>query len=305
MTNDKPAGQIQQAIFTSCRTSRMDGYQLVAASQGVTKEQADELSAWGPAHDSLLRGDLRGSSINFHLLQGGVACVSKTLAAGAEYSGRSGPRVYTICLLVAPELLSRFANQPFRILDAVAASGHLRVASRLPESLPPISLRGRASATMPSLLTPLADEASRRQALALLAAATMAEIVLIRAGENFRALVDWTMNLLPVECRPMCTFSTGLKYSTQRRFRIALAPDDALECSRVARQTGATLIDLHEHPAGKRHPCAWVVAVDELLRSGQTSELIAVLNQPRPNLTLSQLGKASPEEFRLHSFVQN
>ena len=119
--------QVEQAIFTSCRTPRMDGYQLVAASRGITNEQADELSAWGPAHDSLLRTDARGGSINFHLLHDGVACVSKSLPAGAEYSGRSGPKVYTICLLVTPDLFARFANQPFRILDAAAAGGHLRV----------------------------------------------------------------------------------------------------------------------------------------------------------------------------------
>lgn len=296
--------QVEQAIFTSCRTPRMDGYQLVAASRGVTKEQADELSAWGPAHDSLLRNDARGGSINFHVLPGGVACVSKSLPAGAEYSGRSGPKVYTICLLVAPDLFVRFANQPFRILDAAAAGGHLRVLSRLPDSLPPISLRGRASATMPSLLTPLAEEQPRHQALALLAAAAMAEIVLIRAGENFRSLVDWTMNLLPVECRPGFTFSTGLKYSTQRRFRIVAAPDDVMECNRVARQTGATLVDLREHAPDMNHLCPWVSSVDELLSSGQTGELVSLLNQPRPNLTLSRLGKLAAEDLRVAAFVR-
>jgi hypothetical protein len=290
---------VEQAIFTSCRTSRMDGYQLAATSRGVTKEQADELSAWGPAHDSLLREGAHGISVNFHLLSSGVVCVSKSLPAGAEYSGRSGPKVYTICLLVAPELFARFANQPFRILDAAAAGGHLRVLSRLPESLPTIALRGRASATMPSLLSALADDESRRQVLALLAAATMAEIVLIRAGENFRALVDLTMNLLPVECRPAFTFTTGLKYSTQRRFRIVAAPDDAMECNRVARQTGATLVDLREHAPDMNHLSAWVSCVNELLGAGQTAPLIAFLNQPRPSLTLSRLGKLSAEELRL------
>jgi hypothetical protein len=295
--------QVEQAIFTSCRTSRLDGYQLAATSPGVTKEQADELSAWGPAHDSLLRSDARGGSINFHMLADGVACVSKSLPAGAEYSGRSGPRVYTVCLLVGAELFARFANQPYRILDAAAASGHLRVLSRVPENLPPISLRGRASATMPSLLTALADDTSRRQALALLTAATMAEVVLIRAGENFRVLVDLTLNLLPVECRPAFSFSTGLKYSTQRRFRVVAAPNDVMECNRVARQTGATLIDLREHAPDMNHLCPWVSTVDELLSAGQTGELVTWLNEPRPGLTLARLGKMQAEELRGEAFA--
>ena len=150
---------------------------------------------------------------------------------------------------------------------------------------------------MPSLLTPLTEVEPRHQALALLAAATMAEVVLIRAGENFRCLVDWTMNLLPVECRPGFTFSTGLKYSTQRRFRIVAAPDDVMECNRVARQTGATLVDLREHAPDMNHLCPWVSAVDELLSSGQTGELVALLNQSRPNLTLTRLGKLTADDL--------
>ena len=45
--------RLEQAIFTSVRSERLDGYQLAARSSGVTDELAKELTGWGPAHDSL------------------------------------------------------------------------------------------------------------------------------------------------------------------------------------------------------------------------------------------------------------
>ena len=44
---------IEQAVFTSARTDRAEGYQLVARSPGVVEEDAREISVWCPSHDSL------------------------------------------------------------------------------------------------------------------------------------------------------------------------------------------------------------------------------------------------------------
>ncbi len=85
--------RLEQAIFTSVRSERLDGYQLAARSPGIDDDLAKELITWGPAHDSLWDNSLRASSLNFHALSDDRFCVSKTVLAGAEYSGRSGGRV--------------------------------------------------------------------------------------------------------------------------------------------------------------------------------------------------------------------
>ena len=49
--------EVQQAIFTSVRRNGRDGYQLVAASPGVSDPAQRELAIWGPSHDSLWDDD--------------------------------------------------------------------------------------------------------------------------------------------------------------------------------------------------------------------------------------------------------
>ena len=73
------------------------------------------------------------------------------MLAGAEYSGR-GEVVSTQFLVVPPELMVRFANNPFAVLRAAMASGSLLVHDRLPKSLAPLSLGGRAAVVDLALL---------------------------------------------------------------------------------------------------------------------------------------------------------
>ena len=135
---------IEQAIFTSTQTDRAEGYQLAGRSNGLSAADARELAVWGPSHDSLLEQPGEPASTNFHRLSSGSFCVSRTTLAGAEYSGRGGPQVYTQFLVVPPPLLARFSNNPFAILRAATASGALGVGEQIPEVLQPFRLSGGA-----------------------------------------------------------------------------------------------------------------------------------------------------------------
>src|SRR5437868_14969856 len=114
--------RLEQAVFTSLKSSRFDGYQLAATSAGISSDLAKELTLWGPAHDSLwdMRQDAR--SVNFFPLQTGDYCLSWTTIAGAEYSGRGGGRIYTQMFMLPLDVLARFANDPFLVLRALAAA---------------------------------------------------------------------------------------------------------------------------------------------------------------------------------------
>ncbi len=270
---------VEQAIFTSARTDRMDGYHLVATSSGVSTEQAEELTAWAPAHDSLLRPDARSGSINFHRLSDGTFCVSKSVPAGAEYSGRGGPKVYTTFLLATADVLERFAHQPFRLLDAVVAAGHLRVMRRFSEDLPPIKLRGRASPALAALLDPLGDAATRHKVLQLACAAAEGN-VLVRSGDNLRIWLDRLFNVLPPDRREQLHFSTGLKHSPARAFRLMAAPEDKLDAEHCAKQMQAKVVDLDNSEVVVGFNDEWAQTVDELLSTGRADELLALLHQP-------------------------
>ena len=268
--------EIQQAIFTSARTDRMDGYQLAAASEGVSQELCDELSAWGPAHDSLLNPESRLGSFNFHRLKSGAYCLSKTVPSGSEYSGRNGPRIYTTFLILTPEQFGNFSNQPFRVLDAAIAAGYLRVIRRFNETLPTVRLRGRASAALSTILEPLVDEHARQQVLALGAAVCQGN-VMVSSSSTVRMVLDRLFNLLPVGCRREVSFSTGLMPSTSRPLRLQRITQNDLGAQAAARQIEAAVLNLEALPS---EPCSgWWALVNELLEREQFGEIVNLLSQ--------------------------
>ncbi len=281
---------IEQAIFTSAETSRREGYQLVAHSPGIDEGDLRELSAWGPSHDSLLAAGDDAVSVNFFGLPSGCFCVSKTTPGGQEYSARGGPKVYTQCLVVDAEGLARFANNPFALLNAAFAQGSVRVHEKIPEALEAFRLAGRAAAVDQAALAQLRSEPGVTWLAALLEAAIASPAIAIVGGNHVLRLVAGLFSALPVECRPHFSFSTGLKYSPRRPFRLLCLSDDPVEIRRLSRLGERTLLDLN----GKPPQCftaanGWGGLVANSIAAGRTEFLARQLAKPRPTLTLEQL----------------
>lgn len=233
---------IPQAIFTSIRGKRLDGYQLAARSEEIDDELARDLQAWGPAHDSLLHPREGIESINFHPLAAGQWYVlSRTVCSGAEYSGRAGGRVYTQMFLLPPEGLARFANNPFLVLRSLRAAGRLIVHDDVPETLRSLRLVGRAAEHE--------NEEARNQVSsstlgalqrALRESHSVAVVGVKEAEPWFSAL----FRRLGVDERLHVSFSTGLKPSLGRPFKLFVAPDDAVQQRQLSRQSGVRLVEL-------------------------------------------------------------
>lgn len=285
---------IEQAIFTSTQSDRMDGYQVAAHSPGVSEVDLRELTVWGPSHDSLLESGEDAVSINFHPLPSGAFCVSKTTPAGREYSGRSGPKIYTQCLLVPPEILARFANNPFALLNAAFAQGSLKVHDPLPEQLDAFRLVGKASAVDQALLTQLfADPGAAWLGALVEGALRSASLALIAGGHAIR-LIAGIINCLPLECRTEFSFCTGLKQSPRRPFRMLCLGDDPAEQRRLLRQQDMTVLELSGKPPQQFMSVdGWSGFVALTLASGKTAFLAQELAKSRPALAardLEQLG---------------
>ena len=265
---------IEQAVFTSARAHHCDGYHLVATSPGVSVQDARELTIWGPTHDSLARHCPAVGSVNFHPLPSGAWCVSLTTAAGSEYSGRGGPRVYTQCLLVPGCVMSRFANNPFRIIEAGSAAGHLDVLNEVPGSLAAFPLVGRATPLDVPSLKWLASELGPRGMVALVQAAVSARFLGIVNGPPPERLLRGLICLLPPACRTELSLSTGLRVSSQRPFRVLPVEPDPTLCHRLTQRAGTMLLDLSpacEYPSAKLQP--WIGLLLELLRGQQWERL--------------------------------
>jgi len=281
---------IQQAIFTSAQTDRSAGYQLVAQSPGLLECDARELAVWCPSHDGLLESGPDAASFNFHPLPSGAYCASRTVPAGPEYSGRRGVRVYTQCLVVRPEGLARFANNPFALLRAALAAGSLKVYDEVPKRLEPLELAGRAAAVDTALLARLAANPGFGWLATLVQAALDSVPLAIVGGPPAVHLIAGLINCLPPECRKEFSFSTGLKFSLQRPFRVISLTGDAAQQRRLRRQHNVAILDLDVPPPAEFAPIdGWSRFVRHVLESGRTALLATQFSKRRFELRLNDL----------------
>lgn len=218
--------RLEQAIFTSVRSERLDGYQLAARSSGVTDEIAKELTSWGPAHDSLWISDPGATSVNFHGLADGQCCISHTTLSGAEYSGRGGGRVYTQMIVLPREGLARFAGDPFLVLRALVASGRMIVYDQVPRDLATIPLIGRAGTGQPEWAADIVAKAGA-ETIGELTDAVLGEApVTVITDLVVERLFQTLLHLLDPDQRLDVSFTTGLKPSSRRPFKLSIVPDD-------------------------------------------------------------------------------
>jgi len=281
---------VEQAIFTSAVTDRSAGYQVVARSSGVCDADARELAVWCPSHDSLLDCGPEALSDNFHPLPSGAFCVSRTTPAGWEYSGRGGHRIYTHCLIIPPEALARFANNPFAVFRAAAAGGLFTVYEQIPARLEPLLLAGSSVPVDQNLLARLAANPGPK-AMAHLVQAARGAACLALVGEPSPAdLMAGLLACLPPQCRTEFSLTTGLKFSSRRPFRLMALSDDPAEQRWLAHQSNVQVIDLGVEYDEDRAPLdGWSQLIGRVLATGRTSFLAAQLPKRRFDLSLGDL----------------
>jgi GTPase-associated protein 1, N-terminal domain type 2 len=284
---------IEQAIFTSARSAHGEGYHLAAASAGVCDAVRRELSVWGPSHDSLLDPGPDASSVNFHRLTCGGYCVAKTVAAGAEFSGRGGAQVYTQFLIVPAEVLSRFSNNPFALLAAAFAQGSIEVLDRIPDVLPSFRLMGKAVAVDPTAVTQAAIDPGA-DVLAAAVETLLAGGSLLLVGGNPARFMQGLFNCLPVAVRSTVSFSTGLKSSARRPYQIgSITRELSLERRGAVRPEASLTIELDTRTVGETALGAWAQCVHHTLSGGRTSQLVMLVEELRGMSERSEIERAA------------
>ena len=300
---------VEQAIFTSAQTNRSVGYQVAARSPGICEADVRELAVWGPSHDSLLELGPDATSFNFHSLPSGAYCLSRTTPAGWEYSGRGGHRVYTQCLIVPPEVLARFANNPFALMRAALAGGMLEIHDEVPRQLERLQLAGRAAAVNQALLSRLAADLGPESLAMVVHGALESTRLAISGAPSAEHLFAALISCLPPECRAEFSFSTGLKFSSRRPFRIVALSGDPSELRWVSHQEGVTVLDLSDDASLDSGPInGWAELIQRVLTSNRVSFLGTQLSKRRGDLTpadLPALGLQLLEELDASSLSSN
>jgi hypothetical protein len=244
---------IEQAIFTSAERDHAVGYHLVARSPGVEECDARELTVWGPSHESLASTRESAASVNFFPLPSGAYCISRTQLAGEEYSGR-GLRTYTHCLVVPPQVLVRFANNPFALLRAASAKGLMTVCNTVPQQMAPFQLAGRSAVVDEGLIAELAEEIGPDRIRQIVTAVLGTKPVVLLCPTRPEAAVALVLNLLPLGVRTELSFSTGLKYSARRSFRLLVSPEPSAELRRLSRQHVIEVVNLSSTAEKRSQP---------------------------------------------------
>jgi hypothetical protein len=280
---------VEQAIFALPDTNRSAGYQVVAASRGVCAADAQELAVWGPAHDSLIDMGPDGESFNFHPLPSGTHCISRTVNAGWEREG-GRQRVFTHCLIVPPEVSVRFGNNPFAMFRVAAEQGVWQDPHRPAQSLEPIELIGGAAAVDEPLLGQLTLDPGPERMAAFVQAVRDTVCLAMTGSARPAQLIAGLFSCLPLECRLEFSFSTGLKFSPRRPFRIVVLSGDLAERLWVAGCSNVVVLEMNKDAAAMLMPLdGWTRLTEQILSTGRIPFLAAQLSKRRFDLTLNDL----------------
>ena len=271
---------VEQAVYTSVRARRLSGYQLAATSAGVTLEDARELARWGPAHDSL-NDDAAPESVNFHRLASGNFCISRTVAAGTEPSGR-GQRIYTQSLLISPRDFSVFDYHPFRLLNVADVCGALQVWDEVPEQLDTVHLFAADFHCDLRRLENLVEQVTADGLAQLLAHAVSLDRLGILSPAPATDVLYCLLSLMPSSYRSDLSFTSGLRYSARRPFRIIFLPKDVHARRRLVRSAACREVDLTSgRDAAQPVSHGWARLIADLFRLQRLADLPDVMHAVR------------------------
>lgn len=213
-----------QAVFTSLnRRNGMSGYHLVARSNGVSDPEVRELSAWSPSHGALIVDAGNQTSVNFHPLASTQRfALSRTCQGPAEYSGRGGRQLYTHILILSENDFKTARVSAFEIYRDAMALGHLHYQSNPDPALPSVELSAIHRRRSPESWERRAEEWGLPPLQPMLNE--------LRAGRTFHyaysgdriALAECLVGALDSRILPKISFSTSLKPSTMRPYRLCL-----------------------------------------------------------------------------------
>ncbi len=231
--------QVDQAIFTSVCSGRVQGYQLAARSDGIDDRLAQSLIRWGPSHAGLCSGDRFAESVNFHPLDEGRFVLSRTMYGGPEYSDRGGLQLVTVIALLEESHVVDYDSDPVALMRQSRMEGRFRLPAELTTRLPSLSLPGVSPSVFWEPATRSGDEHFAEDVANRL---SHGEKLAITHCHNPLPLLQRIIAKTPRDHRLNVSFCTGLKPTAHRPFRLHFLPGDSPDLRRSATALGLTCL---------------------------------------------------------------
>jgi hypothetical protein len=212
----------EQAIYTSLARDGIAGYHVVARSPGVSGRDAAILAEWCPSHGALIVDGANRTSANFHPLPDGRFALSRTCEGLAEYSGRGGRQLYTHLLIFDPSALPRSGFQPVALYRDALALGHFRFRPHPAPRLDPAELAEVHPRREAAAWARLAAQRALPPLDPWIARLVNGQAIQLPFPRDRIALVECLLGLLPPDLVPEISFSTSLRPSAARPYRLIL-----------------------------------------------------------------------------------
>ena len=143
----------------------------------------------------------------------------------------------------------------------------------------------------------------------LVQAALASPGVAVVGGASAEHLIAGLINCLPPECRTEFSFSTGLKVSSRRPYRVVALSGNSDERHRAERLYDLAVLDFSHAPSTRFAPLdSWARFIQRVLKSGRTSLLSAHLSNRQQEFApedLHALGLQLLEELDATSMEDN
>jgi hypothetical protein len=160
----------------------------------------------------------------------------------------------------------------------------------VPDALEPFRLAGRAAIVDQALLAQLLTDPGVTWLAALVEAALASTAAAVVAGSQRHRLIAGLISCLPPECRTEFSFSTGLKYSPRRPFRLIGLGDDPVDQRRLLRQYEITVLELSDKPPKQFTALdGWGGFIACAIATGRSAFLSSQFSQPRRQKSLAEL----------------
>ncbi len=207
---------VDQAIFASADNSRVQGYQLVARSEGIDDEIAHALRTWSPTHGGLFSDDPNTEGHSYFPINDKLVAVGRSVYGSPEYSGRGGLQTVTLFIVTGSDHMGEFDYDPWSLSLVARSQGLLRFNPPFPQQLPKVLFPSKCSLPT-AIIPPDANLEIADAAIELVAQERDVAVVgLIDPIPTLQAVIA----LLSPDQRRLTSFATGLQPSAQRPFRV-------------------------------------------------------------------------------------
>ena len=267
---------IEQALI-SVRANEIDKeVRFLRSSNGLAAIDREEILGWSQAFEIPPDGRFDLLNLFFHHLPSGDYAVGRLTPSippnGAVPTTPARLRSFFIqTMVVDPETFLSFGNNPIFLYQKALSSGRLTfMAHRIPE-VTAIPIEGENRWLDPGLLRGMIVSPGIEAIVRLLRSTLDAPCTLFTGGPPAVHIISALFNLLPVDCRPELTFSTGLHFSPDRYLRLIGVAKKNPRLAEIRDRYPVPFLNLDRLAVRPSRPIepGWAELAEAVLRSGR------------------------------------